>query len=84
MSRDGPCLYGRGLLFRPDAFPRGGERSGDDKRLLSDGMDEGDLPSVQADAAVGIAAGCAVFEVAFDGAADMGELAANLVVPSGQ
>ncbi len=66
------------------AFPSFGDGRGDDKRLLADGMDEGNLPGVQADAAVGIAAGSAVFEVAFDGAADVGELAANLMVPAGQ
>ena len=39
---------------------------------------------LEADAAVRIGAGRAVFQVALDGAADMGELATDLVMPAGQ
>jgi hypothetical protein len=45
-------------------------------------MKESDAVCLQADASVGVRARCAVFQVAFYGAADMRELAAYLVVPS--
>ena len=44
-------------------------------------MDEPDFPGVEADAAAGVGTGRSVFEIAFDDAADTGELAADLVVP---
>ena len=48
--------------------------------LSADGMDEADAAGVEADAAVGIAALHPVFQVALDGAANLGKLAANLMV----
>ena len=45
---------------------------------------EGDAPGVERDAGVGIAARCAVFEVAAYGAAHAGQLAAYLMVASGE
>ena len=47
---------------------------------LGHGMLEGHTPSVQADGAVWIAAWIAVFQVAAYGAADMCQLAADLVM----
>ncbi len=47
-------------------------------------MKESDAVSLQADASVGIGTGCAVFQVSLDGAAYVGELAAYLVMPSGE
>ena len=51
---------------------------------MTDGVVEGDVAGVEADAAVGVRAGGAVFEVAFDGAADGGELAADLMMAAGE
>ena len=47
-------------------------------------MDEADGAGVEGDAAVGIGAGGAILEVALDGTADVGELAADLVVTTGE
>ncbi len=49
---------------------------------MRDGVFQFQVPGVQADAAVGIAAGSAVFQVALDGAAYLGQLASDLVVPA--
>ena len=54
------------------------------QRNLLDRMQEGDFPCVQADATARVGPRRAVLEVAFDGAADAGELAADLVVPARQ
>ena len=47
-------------------------------------MEEGDAAGVEGDAAVGVGARSAIFEIAFDGTADGRELAADLVVTAGQ
>ena len=44
------------------------------------GMCEADTACVERDTAVGVAAGCPVFQVSFDMASDVGELGADLVV----
>jgi len=50
--------------------------------LVADGMFELDATRVQRDAAVGIASGRAILEVAFDRTANGGQLAADLVMPT--
>ena len=47
-------------------------------------MDEADGPGVEGDAAVRVGARRSVLEVALDGAADVGQLAADLVVTAGE
>ena len=47
-------------------------------------MEEGDAAGVEGDAAVGVGARGAVFEVALDGAADRGKLTADLMMTAGQ
>ena len=47
-------------------------------------MHEDGAVGVKADAAVGVGTGCPILEVAFDRAAHMRELAADLVMPSGE
>ena len=48
--------------------------------LFGYGVDEGDFMGEEGDAAVGVGTACTVFQVALDGAAHGGELAAYLVV----
>ena len=73
-----------GFCLRGDAFPGGREGGGDVDGLFFDRMDKGDVAGVEADAAVGVGAGGAVLEIALDGAAEGGELAADLVVAAGE
>lgn len=51
--------------------------------LVADGVVETEETGVEGDAAVGIGAGIAVFEVTLDGATHVGQLAAYLVVAAG-
>jgi hypothetical protein len=50
---------------------------------MCDRMLERDAACVEGDGAVVVAAGSTIFEVAFDGATDVGQLATNLVVTAG-
>ena len=56
-------------------------RGGNVDRLVRNGVFEADVAGVQADAAVGVGARRTVFEVALNGAADSGQLAAYLMMP---
>ena len=56
------------------------QRSIDDNLLMADGMLELDVTGKERDASIGIATPRTVFEIAFDGATDGGELAANLMM----
>ena len=66
------------------SFPVLRNRSGYIHLGLFDGVDELYPAGQQADASVRVGALGAVLEVSLDGTAHVGELAANLVVPSGK
>ena len=74
----------RPFCLRGDAFPGGRERGGDFQGFFLYRMEERDVAGVEADAAVGVGAGGAVLEVALDGAAEGGELAADLMMTAGE
>ena len=77
------ALIGRRFLKEfPQLVVRHG--CGDVYLRLADWMHELYAAGVERETAVGIAARIAVFEVAFDGAADVGELAAYLMVATRQ
>ena len=57
-----------------------GDGGGDVNPLVTDGMIEADTAGVQADAAVGIAAWIAVFQIAANGATDVRQLTAYLMM----
>ena len=69
------------LPFYP--FPGSWNRGSYIHFCLLDGVDELYMPGQQAYAAVGVGAFGPVLEVPFDGAAHVGKLAADLVVPAG-
>lgn len=76
------CSYS--ILNCRDTFPCGWDGGFDGEGLLFHGVREGDAAGVEGDAAVGVGAWGAVFEVAFYRAAEVGELAADLVVAAGK
>jgi len=65
--------------FPQDVVGRGGDEF---NGCLFDWVRKGEAAGVQADSGIGIGAWGAIFEVAFDGAANGRQLGANLVVPS--
>ena len=65
-------------------FPGCRRRRDDVHLLLPDRVHKFDLVRVQTYSSVGIGAGCAVFQVAFDASSDPRQLAADLVVTPGE
>lgn len=72
------CFQACRCYLLPEALL--GHRCFDGERNVGDGMLKREPPGMERDAAVGVAAWCAVLQVALDGAAYLGELAAYLVV----
>ena len=66
------------------AFPGIGNGRGKIDLDFPDGMNELDNARVQGNAAVRIGTGGSIFQIAFDDAAQIGQLAADLVVSAGQ
>ncbi len=73
-----------GGVHRLYTFPGGRNRGFEGDFRLLHRVDEPDGAGVERDASVGVGAGSAVLEVALDGAADVGELAADLVMTAGE